>query len=436
MAEKDSETTDQTEEKPADAPVEAAEVVQGSEDEHHDHHDDHAHYEEHYAEHEHHEERGASLSSRILTWLAVLVLGAVLAIWGGPRLAPLLPQWASPVVPYLLPGGDAAREEVAELRTDLETRLADINQPLDEEAIRSISAEAAQSAVAGLEAETADRIAALQDSVAASDSGDIEARLARVETQIDGLTAQLESMSKSLQMVGENGESLNENAVAQLAANEAALDGLKAELESLAARSGELSQRIDDVEAAATRRVAEAEAEAEKVAEAARNEQASAMYEANVAALGEAVAKGAPFADLIGVLQENPEVNVPEVLSNSAADGVATLDQLTEEFGPLAHEAIKVSMKAESEAGTVGRLGSFVKSQFATRSLEPVEGDSTDAVLSRMTGALNGGDLTVVLSEAEGLNDAAKGVLSAWIARVQERADVLAAIDAMVAKAS
>ena len=51
-----------------------------------------------------------------------------------------------------------------------------------------------------------------------------------------------------------------------------------------------------------------------------------------------------------------------------------TTGQLRSELTPLAHQAIRESIRAEASDSTTGRIGAFLQSQVATRSLEPGEG--------------------------------------------------------------
>ena len=88
-----------------------------------------------------------------------------------------------------------------------------------------------------------------------------------------------------------------------------------------------------------------------------------------------------------------------------------SLAELKTAFPGLAHEALRASLRAEAE-GYTGKALAFMKSQVATRSLTPQEGNSTDAILSRIEAALAAGNLTECLSEAEALNDAARGPLT------------------------
>jgi len=54
-----------------------------------------------------------------------------------------------------------------------------------------------------------------------------------------------------------------------------------------------------------------------------------------------------------------------------------------------------------------------------------VEGDGTDAVLSRMGAALGDDDLASVASEAAGLSENAAAPLTDWLAAVEARKSVL-----------
>ena len=75
----------------------------------------------------------------------------------------------------------------------------------------------------------------------------------------------------------------------------------------------------------------------------------------------------------------------------------------------------------------VGRLTSFVEAQVQTRSLTPQEGDSTDAVLSRAEAALKDTDLDTALSELQGLPEAARTAMGAWLTDAEARQAALAA---------
>jgi len=100
---------------------------------------------------------------------------------------------------------------------------------------------------------------------------------------------------------------------------------------------------------------------------------------------------------------------------------------LKTQFTALSHEAIRASIKAEGEeaGGAASKFGAFLKSQVATRSLTPSDGDGTDAVLSRINAALDNGDLEMVATEADALSETASTPLSGWLGAVKTRQSVL-----------
>ena len=76
-------------------------------------------------------------------------------------------------------------------------------------------------------------------------------------------------------------------------------------------------------------------------------------------------------------------------------------------------------------------FGNFFRNQFGVRSLEPQEGTSPDAILSRIEGALTGGRLQDALAEAATLPETGAAVLEPWRSAAQARIDAFAAADAL-----
>ncbi|MEM9766121.1 MAG: hypothetical protein AAF968_27200, partial [Pseudomonadota bacterium] len=110
-------------------------------------------------------------------------------------------------------------------------------------------------------------------------------------------------------------------------------------------------------------------------------------------------------------------------------DGVATLASLQEDYPDLARAAL-AAMRAEN-AGGESTMGNFLRNQFGVRSLEPQEGDSPDAVLSRVEGALTEGRLQDAIAEVGTLPSSGADILAPWVARAQMRIDAFAAADAL-----
>ena len=265
---------------------------------------------------------------------------------------------------------------------------------------------AVKSALADYDATIRGELTVLRDTLTAVDSADIKTRLTKLETAVEGLEAQMTSLGEQLQTtVSESMERQSAMSAEQAASYQAMIDRLNAELDQLANRQGALQQEIDEV-AAANARIKE---EAQSVVGASQAQKAAT----DIAA---ALDTGAAFRPALDVLAGVVEADL-STLQSVADSGVPSLAELKTAFPGLAHEALRASLRAEAE-GYAGKALAFMKSQVATRSLTPQEGNSTDAILSRIEAALAAGNLTECLSEAEALNDAARGPLAGWLTSV------------------
>ena len=141
------------------------------------------------ADHEPHEQEHRSLASRVLTWLVLLLAGGGLALWGAPRIAPNLPDGLGPVKAWLLPGEMQSRQAIADLESRIDARLNALSPELDTDAVAGV----VDARIAETDRDIEQRIAALADQVAGSDSAEIEARIGAIETRLSGLASQLDS---------------------------------------------------------------------------------------------------------------------------------------------------------------------------------------------------------------------------------------------------
>jgi hypothetical protein len=385
------ETLDAVDDHADDAPTEET-----PEHDYDDHHDD-AHH--------------GSFSSKVLTGLVLLGVGGGAALWGGPKLAPMLPSGLAPVAEFFAPGQDAATTQVGALETKLEDRFAAL-EAADQ---TGVTQDAIAKAIADYDASAQSAMAALGDKVNAADSTDIEARLSSVETRLVGLTASLDSLNTQLTgQITDGTTALSDDTVAQLGAFQAVVNGLKAEIDALSKSQGSLNQKIDEVEVTAKRQVNEAETKAAEIETSANATLASAETKALLSTLNTALENGAPFGGTLLALTDTPPAGLLAV-----AGGAAPLTSLQKDFADYAFSALRASDKAASGDGLGGKFTSFLKAQVGTRSLTPQTGDSTDAVLSRIDGAVKSGDLPSVLSEAAALDEAAAGAIAPWVAQVQ-----------------
>ena len=272
-----------------------------------------------------------------------------------------------------------------------------------------------------------------------------EAALDAQAVRIEGLVAQIESLRSASEVEMPDLSPVTEE-IAGLAARVDALSGdvaasaeRLAALESRPAGEAIVAPTVDfdaemgafraELEAAAASARAEVEAAQARAAEVEAQAAAAAdvaMKRAALAEMSAALESGAPFAD---VLARVP--GAPDALVAVAEQGVPTLAALRAEFPAAAREALRGAQSVPADASATDRLAAFLRKQTNARSLSPREGDDPDAVLSRAEAALNGGDLSLALSELSALPDGAVAALSDWIASAETRATAIGAVQAL-----
>ncbi|WP_343080467.1 COG4223 family protein [Ostreiculturibacter nitratireducens] len=291
----------------------------------------------------------------------------------------------------------------------------------------------------------------------AAELADLKANAASVDfvtTGLDEMSRRIDALQDSLRAIGAApGEAGSAEGIAALAADVAELRSRAASAEFVTNSVGELSARIDSLESeiaairaelaeggAAAADIAAAAAEAEaKIAEAEaeatrlKQETEAAMQRvAARAALSHVQAAFETGTPMAGALDELAAagVEIPEAL-RATADGMPSLQALQGSFPDAARAALTESLKVTTEdAGTMDRIGAFLRSQTGARSLEPREGDDPDAVLSRAEAALRGGDLAAAIAELDGLPEEGKAAMEPWTAGARAR---LAAAEAIAA---
>ncbi len=283
-----------------------------------------------------------------------------------------------------------------------------------------------------------------RDEVTTGLSGQAE-RLTALEGRVEDLSSQLAGIDMAaLQTQAEDLSS-------RLGALEGAQSDQRTQLGDLAGRIDTLESRPveESVSPEAMAAYEEALADVRRAIEAQRTEvermtqeslaaQADASDQAQLAQSRAALADvstalrdGTPYDEPMSVLTTNG-VTVPEVLASSAAEGVPTLAALTEEFPPLARDALSAARRAEATTeDTTARVTTFLANQLGARSVTPRDGADPDAVLSRAEAALRSGDLAATLQELEALPAPAAEVLTGWTARAETRQGALDAADAV-----
>ena len=276
----------------------------------------------------------------------------------------------------------------------------------------------------------------------------------RENSALNALQSDVAAQGDSLAEANSQLTALNEGLTAELASAQSTIEAQQSDLDALIERFEALTRGDgitdlpDDVkillntqrdELASLRSQVEGmTADAQARIEAAAAQQLSAEEaEARVKARGAlqrvrlALVNGDPFADAIDEIAG--AVEVPEGLITVASDGAPTAEDVQSSYPAAAREALGQAFRAEASSDTQGRLRLFLQDQLKARSLTPQEGDSGDAILSRAEAAVKAEDYAGALAELDGLPDAAKAEMEAWMARAQARLDAVAGYEAVSA---
>ncbi len=132
---------------------------------------------------------------------------------------------------------------------------------------------------------------------------------------------------------------------------------------------------------------------------------------------------GALLSDLDGALDEP----IPDALT-AVSDGVPTLDELKASYPEQARAALSIARSEGVDGEETSGFGSFLRNQLDVRSVEPQDGDSANAILSRVEANVNDGQLNDALAEIAGLPEVVRGALSDWVGQAELRAAALDAV--------
>ena len=362
------------------------------------------------------EEHHVSFAARSLQILALIVAGIIFGLWAGPRVAPHLPKGMAPVAAWLSPQTNASSDALEALRAETNVRLAVLEAGIKREEIETRLANFQTDIVNPLR----DQMSTLSDQMAAADSTAIEARLWAVEGKVEGLIAELKSLQEMLGSVAAEGGAISADTAASIAAYRTRIDALQAQVNEITARQGELTSAVATAQTTASQQVEEAQALVEEASETAMTSQNQTALATALTEVETALQTGAGFGEPLGEIAKITGEVAPEALLASAG-GIETLDSLEEAYPLVAHAAIRADIAAGQSDGGLSGLGSFLRSQVATRSLTPQQGGSADAVLSRLEAALKLDDMAGVLAEAESLPEAAAAEMAGWLANVSAR---------------
>ncbi|TCT42706.1 COG4223 family protein [Martelella mediterranea] len=148
------------------------------------------------------------------------------------------------------------------------------------------------------------------------------------------------------------------------------------------------------------------------------------------AGLSSAIDRGGSFArELKTYRQVSPDDAALQQLSDMAASGIPTREQLTSQFTGLADSIIRAADQPAQDEGVVRRLISSAKGLITVRPVGNVEGDSTPAIVARIENDLKIGELQKAANEWNKLPAASKEVSSSFETALNARitADTLVA---------
>ena len=275
-------------------------------------------------------------------------------------------------------------------------------EAIDADAIRADAVAAAKEA-----ADT--QIAALREEIANAAAPEAPADTGASEA-VEALKQQLEQQAQQIE---------------ELTARPALDPDMAQRVQELASQAEALEGQIKTAAEQAQSQITAAQSEAEKMQEAAADSTKRAEAVAAIASLQSALDRGVTPDEARQTL-EGVGIDTPDPLTRE----VPSLTSLQADFPEAARAALRASARDGSTGGG-NVLTNFFKAQTGARSVQPRDGADADAILSRVNAAVEGGEISDALTEAEALPDPARGApaMADWLARAKTYADAKAALN-------
>ena len=375
--------------------------------------------------------QGRSFAATALTWLVVFLVGAVAALFVGPKVAPYLP---ASVAQYLAPASGQTEEALAALRAETEAANAALTERVDAaEAKLAAQAEEAATARSDLAASLEGRIAAAE--AAKADTSAISAAVDAVAGRVTQAEATLVGIRKEVDgLSGLGGEYAAPSAetLERVAAFGAAVEGLRAEVAALSAATAGMDALAPRADLAALAERVEAleggEAATASAAEEADRIRQTAKLDAALTRIGEALVAGRAFAEPLDAAETLSGAAAPEALKAAAETGAPTLNRLIRSFQDAAQAGYAAALEADAGEGTGSRMFASLQGRLGGRPSVETEGEDAGAVLSRIEARLKEGDAAAAQAEAATLPEAAKGAMTGWLASLDKSASARTAL--------
>ncbi|MBF9030638.1 hypothetical protein HKCCE3408_09545 [Rhodobacterales bacterium HKCCE3408] len=245
---------------------------------------------------------------------------------------------------------------------------------------------------------------------------DLAARLDSIETTLSDLDGRVSELESRPLLTGDGST--------DGAAMAAAIEELRGELSAQQDQNAAMAEEIRATADEAAARIADAE-------DRATASIGTATAQAALSELRIALAAGTPFAGPLADVADAEGLEVPAALSDAAESGIPTLEEIQTRFPAAARAALPVAYRETAGDSAGERFTAFLRGNFGGRSLEPLEGDGPDAILSRIGAAVDVGDLDTALEEVSSLPEAAQDEMANWTALVRNRAEALNAFDGL-----
>ena len=327
-----------------------------------------------------------------------LICGGIITLSFSTKISALLPSGMAPLARFLSPSEALAIERIQIYKLETDNRL---------NKIENIKHPNVDLKIKELRDEISNDIAQISKELTEIDNSKIENRLSELEKKITNtLTLVDELVFNSSKNVIINDSPLNKN-------YDLIIKKLRSEITFLSNQQNLLIEQFNTLKNA-------------NLNTSKKNSKDLNDFDK----IKEALNFGGPYKLALEEISKK-EIQIPKVLLDNS-EGVVTMNYLKTNFPTVAHASLKASLKQSDETGLGGKLLGFLKSQVTVRSLDAQEGNSINAILSRMQVALNNDDLSEVIRQSSDLNGAAKSEIKDWLSLAVKRQETIEAFSEML----
>ena len=327
-----------------------------------------------------------------------LICGGIITLSFSTKISALLPSGMAPLARFLSPSEALAIERIQIYKLETDNRL---------NKIENIKHPNVDLKIKELRDEISNDIAQISKELSEIDNSKIENRLSDLEKKITNtLTLVDELVFNSSKNVIINDSPLNKN-------YDLIIKKLRSEITFLSNQQNFLIEQFNTLKNA-------------NLNTSKKNSKDLNDFDK----IKEALNFGGPYKLALEEISKK-EIQIPKALLDNS-EGVVTMNYLKTNFPTVAHASLKASLKQTDESGLGGKLLGFLKSQVTVRSLDAQEGNSINAILSRMQVALNNDDLSEVIRQSSDLNGAAKSEIKDWLSLAVKRQETIEAFSEML----